>query len=173
MDERRCGAPTRKGTPCRLLAGECEYHTVWRAARTRGDRAAVVAPSPPPAFDASRATPAALQQRDLRGLGWWVIERVLGEELPAQNASVLASVMRILATLGPEPLAEEEAWKEVELRGLLMHGDPPRNAEEWRRAAEIFDDASLAEFRRWEEENRVLDEAALNERGETGEKLAT
>lgn len=57
--------------------------------------------------------------------------------------------MRVLATLGPEPLAEEESLREIELRGLLMNGIPPRTPDEWELAAKVFDDEALSEFRRW------------------------
>ena len=60
--------------------------------------------------------------------------------------------MRILASLGPEPMAEAEALKQVELRGRIMHGQPPRNPQEWERAAAVFDDEALAEFHRWDDE---------------------
>ena len=45
---------------------------------------------------------------------------------PASNAQALTAVLRVLAGLGPEPRQEEDALAEVELRGLLMHGVPPR-----------------------------------------------
>lgn len=144
MPDKYCGAPTRKGTPCRFLAHECQHHQGWRTPAPRA------APASSPG-EAS-ALPPAFEARDLRQLGWWLVDRMLGHELPAANASVIVAVMRILASLGPEPLAEDDALKQVELRGRIMHGQPPRSPEEWQLATEVFDDDALAEFHRWDDE---------------------
>jgi len=145
MTDNLCGAPTQKGTACKLLARECDYHTRWRAAHPaqapiREEQPAAVVPSDP------------VNRRDLRELGWWLVDRMVSAELPTPNGSVIASVMRILASLGPEPMAQAEALKQVELRGRIMHGQPPRTPEEWERAEAIFDDDALAEFHRWDTE---------------------
>jgi hypothetical protein len=69
------------------------------------------------------------------------------------SALAAARYMRgILAfkNLGLEPYDEKEALREVELRGRLMHGQPPRDPEEWAFARERFDDNAMAEFERWQ-----------------------
>ncbi|MXY36703.1 MAG: hypothetical protein F4061_01185 [Acidobacteria bacterium] len=91
----------------------------------------------------------AIRERDLRTLGWWLIEETLAGRVTPPEASAVNRMMHTLLQLGPTPEADELALQEVALRGLLMHGVPPRTEEEWRRAAEIFDDEALAEFRRW------------------------
>ena len=91
----------------------------------------------------------AIRERDLRGLGWWLIEETLAGRVTPPEASAVNRMMHTLLQLGPAPEAEDRALQEVALRGLLMHGVPPRTEDEWRRAAEVFDDEALAEFRRW------------------------
>ncbi|MGH2632027.1 MAG: hypothetical protein ACRDG3_01335 [Tepidiformaceae bacterium] len=157
MNDGTCGAPTQKGTPCKLLRDECDYHRRWRE-RTRRQQPATPAPrstasaQPNSGPVAASTPPPGLGERNLRDLGWWVVGRMTETELTAPNASVVVAVMRILASLGPEPLAEEDALKQVELRGLIMHGQPPRSAEEWQLAADIFEDDALEEFHRWDDE---------------------
>ncbi len=90
-----------------------------------------------------------MRGRDLRALGWWLIEETLAGRITPPEASAVNRMMHTLLQLGPTPEADDVALQDVALRGLLMHGLPPRTAEEWRRAAEVFDDDALAEFRRW------------------------
>ncbi len=52
--------------------------------------------------------------------------------------------------MGPDEYDTEQMLREVELRGVLMNGIPPRNEAEWELAASIFDDDAIAEFKRWE-----------------------
>jgi hypothetical protein len=131
---------TWQGTPCQWPADGCRWH---RRVRAASDEAApkgkAFRPEEQPWHDS----------HDLRDLGWWVIERTVEDSLPAPRASVISNVMRTLAGLGPEAPALEESLREVELRGLLMHGLPPRTEEEWRLAEALFDADALAEFRRW------------------------
>ncbi len=135
MSHDQCGAPTRGGSACRFPADRCphEAHGRAREARPRHER-----------------SPAgAIRERDLRGLGWWLIEETLAGRVTPPEASAVNRMMHTLLQLGPTPEADERALQEVALRGLLMHGVPPRSEDEWSRAAEIFDDEALAEFRRW------------------------
>jgi hypothetical protein len=73
-----------------------------------------------------------------------------GRYSPAQGARFIRSLVAV-RKLGPEPIDEDEALAEVELRGRLMHGQPPRDPEEWALAARRFDETAIREFRRWEE----------------------
>ena len=75
---------------------------------------------------------------------------MLAGRLDTRQASVAAALLRLLHALGPDPISDEEAWKEVELRGRIMHGMPPRSPEEWERVALLYDDEALEEFRRWD-----------------------
>ena len=101
-----------------------------------------------------RELPAAFHEHDPRELSWWVIGEVIGGTLEASRASVAAALLRLLHLLGPDAISDEEAWQEVELRGRIMHGQPPRSPEEWARVALLYDDEALEEFRRWEAELR-------------------
>lgn len=95
--------------------------------------------------------PEAVRLRDVRGFAWWLAEELLqGIGAPWNNATPVTSVLRVLAAMGPEPMAEDEALAEVELRGLVMHGIPPRTPEEWARAEALFSPEALREIRRWE-----------------------
>ena len=94
--------------------------------------------------------PPAIQGRDLRALSWWLIEEVVAGRMVAPAGGLVASVMRILITLGPEPLSKESALREAALIGRVMGGQPPRDAEEWALAESLFAPVALAEFRRWE-----------------------
>ena len=143
MPETRCGAPTRGGSPCRFPADRCPHDSHARAREQR----------PQGARGEPAASPAgAIRERDLRSLGWWLIEETLAGRVTPPEASAVNRMMHTLLQLGPAPEADERALQEVALRGLLMHGVPPRTPEEWRRAAEIFDEEALAEFRRWADE---------------------
>lgn len=108
--------------------------------------------------------PEPVQERDLRGTGWWLMEQLaVHQPLEARAVSVAASLLRVLAGLGPELASEDEALLEVELRGRLMHGQHPRDGAEWARASKVFDDAALAEFQRWELESLLLEGDVLDE----------
>ena len=137
MPEPRCGAPTRGGSACRFPAGRCPHEG---HARVRDER---------PSKDAAPSPAGAIREHDLRALGWWLIEQVLAGRVTPPEASAVNRMMHTLLQLGPTPEADERALQEVALRGLLMHGVPPRTDDEWSRAAEVFDDEALEEFRRW------------------------
>lgn len=91
----------------------------------------------------------AITGRDLRSLGWWLISQILAEDLTPQHASVAARIMGLLERLGPGLESGDESLRELALRGMVMAGVPPRTPDEWELAARIFDDAALAELRRW------------------------
>lgn len=130
----KCGVVRRDGQRC---ANErpCEYHKQAN----------------------SSPIPAAVAERDLRETGWWVIERLTSsQQFKSQEGSVVASVLRVLAGLGPSPLSEEEALAEVELWGRLAHGLPPASPEQWERAIRAFEPEAVDEYRRWEADGERL-----------------
>ena len=116
MNNEICGQLTKSGKPCRFARGECKWHR-------RAER------EPRPAVEAAVVTPA-FEGHDARGLAWWTVDSLLRGELPASNASVIASLLRVIAGLGPDPVSEEEALAETAFRGRIMHGLPPRDAAE-------------------------------------------
>jgi hypothetical protein len=93
--------------------------------------------------------PPAVEEHDLHSLGWWLADRVTREAIDLQRAGVLISLIRALAGLGPEPMAQEEALLNVELLGAVSHGLPPRSPAEWERAERLFSGEGLVEMTRW------------------------
>ena len=133
MSETLCNAPTKDGRRCHFPKSECPWH--------QEDR--------PESDELALQSPAAIDGRDLRELGWWTIEHTIRGDLAPNRGSVISTIMRTLVGMGPAPLDEDEILREVELRGILMNGIPPRNDEQWELAAKIFDEEALSEFRRW------------------------
>ena len=153
MPNEKCRVTTLAGRPCGWEAAKCPVpsHRTQRAARPGA--------APPPSAESSTAAtspiasaepPLHVGARDLTGLGWWLVERVILGAVSTAEAAVLASVMRVLAGLGPGEMDRDSALREAQLRGLVMHGIPPRNQEEWELAEAVFDEEALAEFHRWE-----------------------
>jgi len=110
------------------------------------------------------AAPLPIRDRDLRGTGWWLLEQITANGTVGERAaSVGAALLRVLSALGPERASEEAALAEVELRGRLMHGQPPRTATEWERAARAFTGDAVEEFRRWEVVELLLERDGVGE----------
>ncbi len=168
-----CGVTTSKGYPCPWPPGECPvpWHADERRARGEwgpGPRAPfdaapaqrrVAAPAARPATPADdflapvvadAGTLGWYADRSLYGLGWWLVGAAIEGRVGGRQATILTGVARLLAGLGAPEINDEDALAEVELRGRLMYGQPPRTAAEWERAATIFDDDAMEEFRRWE-----------------------
>jgi hypothetical protein len=156
MSDEQCGAPTQAGESCRWPFVECPVttHRVWRLERglpvpaeapsARGQRRARLARND------RAALRALVERRDVRSLGWWLVEHTIGrEEMSPREIAVLGTLLRTLGGLGPDDLDEEQALADAVLRGVVMHGVPPRSDEEWERARALFDDEALVEFRRW------------------------
>jgi hypothetical protein len=96
----------------------------------------------------SRALADAIEARDLYEVAWDLLaESVNGEP---RNASLISTLIRVLASLGSPPLDDERALAEAALRGLVMNGLAPRNPKEWALAEETFDDDTLADLRQRE-----------------------
>lgn len=92
--------------------------------------------------------PAAVRDRDLRELGWWLVEGVIGGDVAKDTGSVLVSAMRVLVALGPEGPGEEEVMAETALRARLAFGMPPTDPASWEMAERILDGETLAEVKR-------------------------
>lgn len=144
MSNARCNEPTLAGGHCRWPRAECPHH---RATPTPGEptRAAATDDSMAPPAPAVERPP----ERDLRELGWWMVDEVLANRVGREQASGVAAIMRVLAGLGADDAHDDEALAEIELRGRLAHGMPPRGDEQWALARQRFTDAALREFERW------------------------
>lgn len=110
----------------------------------------------PPAVEVSPSgeAPVAVANRDLRALAWWAVGALLTGALPGRETSALCTLIRVLHALGPEPEDEQVLLAEVELRGVVMNGFPPRDDEEWELARRVFDADAIEEFHRWEREGK-------------------
>jgi hypothetical protein len=97
------------------------------------------------------APPRAVERHDLPELGWWLIARVLENNLDAKRTAVIATLMRVIAAFGQDVLPPEAALREAELRGRLMHGLPPRDEAEWALAEATFSASALETMRQFEE----------------------
>ena len=153
---------TRSKTPCGYTLEQCPYgshaldssdparHGSGRGSG-RGERTVdepqLLGPAPEQPV---RALPEAVAARDVRQLAWWTIGALIDGSLEARDVAALCTLIRTLHTLGPEPEEEEAILAEIELRGVVMNGFPPRNDEEWALAERVFDADALAEFHRWE-----------------------
>jgi len=135
----RCEAPTAEGHPCRYAIEKCPHESH----RTAREQRLPPVPEQP-------GSPDAILLRDERALAWWTLGELVAERLSTSQGSAIASLLRILHALGPTPLSEEQALVEAEFRGRIMHGMPPRSAEQWAMAERLYDAESVAEFRRWE-----------------------
>lgn len=89
------------------------------------------------------------EERDLRTLGWYVLERLYTNKMAANEASAAGSLIRALAGLGEGDEDAERLKDDIVLHGLLYNGFQPRTPEEWQRAEELFGPERLAEFERW------------------------
>ena len=94
---------------------------------------------------------------------WVAVDAMGGDDAPrhlvdgaldARDVSAMSTLIRTLHALGPAPEDEDAVLAEIELRGVVMNGFPPRNEEEWALAAKVFDADAIREFHRWEAEGR-------------------
>jgi len=69
---------------------------------------------------------------------------------PARRASAGATLLRAIHGLGEPPESQERSAAEAALMGMVMHGLPPRDAEEWALAGEVFTPDALAMMRTWD-----------------------
>jgi hypothetical protein len=161
--EEKCGATTKAGGRCNYRRARCPHHQKGRAAANQlrpsipttelevaaGDDSSLAAGRAQVGYG-PELRDRALEERDARRLAWWVAGEMARGTLETQRGTVLSSVLRLLHTMGPEPADQEDALAEVEMRGMLMHGLPPRDPEEWARAERTFNDEAMGEFHRWE-----------------------
>lgn len=145
-----CGKPTVDGHPCRWHTPPCPHHPGDSPAVVRVARSTASPKRTPPAPDIRDA----IESHNLHAVAWGLLGREVVSEQP--NASLVSTLIRVLASLGPAPLDDERALAEAALRGVLMNGLAPRNADEWALAEEIFDEPTLADLRQREAiENRL------------------
>jgi len=145
-----CTATGKDGAPCRLYARHgrdlCINHDPDYAEQRRANvHAGGRARSAPGVTE----IPEAIARRDVRKSVWWLTEQLVLGTISSSRALALSRLLHTAAQMGPDELDEEQILREIELRGILMHGIPPRDDEEWELAKTIFDDDAIAEFKRW------------------------
>lgn len=146
MTEWRCGKPTKDGRPCGWHTPPCPHHPEGDDSKHSTEAAPGVER---PARD-SAGLALAIVQHDLHRVAWSLLGEAVAEE--DRNASLISTLIRVLASLGPAQDDEDGVLREVVLRGRLMTGMPPATEDQWARAEQVFDDAALTELRRWERE---------------------
>lgn len=142
----RCGKPKKDGRPCGWHTPPCPHHP-------EGGDSLTFAPNSAPTGRRTRDSTGlalAIEQHDLHRVAWALLAEAVVEE--NRNASLISTLIRVLASLGPAQDDEDAVLKEVVLRGRLMTGIAPATDDEWARAQQVFDDATLSQFRRWEAE---------------------
>jgi hypothetical protein len=160
IDEDLCGAPTLAGSPCRWPAKGCPVGTHRRF--REGTRPQKLAAPPeravgqrPGSEDGGRnhaAPPSAwdsILRHDIPEVAWGALRGLTDGTLEDRTGSVMATLLRVLIAAGESGPGDEAALREVELRGLLMHGLPPRDDEEWALLESTFSPEAVAEVRRW------------------------
>ena len=147
MDDHRCGAITRAGGRClNGRAERCPYHSDEERERGRASASPCEQDVP---RDPRRH---AIGGRDLHAAGWLLLGDLLeSEDLdPARRASAGATLLRAIHGLGEPPESQERSAAEAALMGMVMHGLPPRDAEKWALAGEVFTPDALAMMRTWD-----------------------
>ena len=135
-----CGCQLPSGALCRVAKAKCRRH--------KDGPVPMRGPGDPPQ---------AIVERQLQAVGWWLLDELAAGRIDPRRASVMASVMRVVATAPEDHLSEEEALRETELRGRIMYGLPPRDEEERALAESIFSAEALADIDR--AHSRVLEES--------------
>lgn len=94
----------------------------------------------------------AIARRDLHAVAWRLLEELFEDDRvdAARRASAGATLIRVVEALGEPPVSRERAAAEIALRGMVMHGMPPRNAEEWALAEELFTADAIEMMRGWQ-----------------------
>lgn len=129
-----CNSPTSTGHTCGYPPNACPLHIrVWPA----------TAPGEQPLEKFDRNT--------LKPIAESVITKLTGGAITPLEAIRWLRALRNFHDLPISQEDEDEVLAEIELRGVVMNGFPPRNDEEWALAAKVFDADAIREFRRWEE----------------------
>ena len=128
-----CGSPTSVGHSCGYPPNACPLHVrVWQQ------------PDP-------ETAPGHFDRNSLGPIAASVITRLSDGLLTPLDAN---RWLRAIATFVKLPVTDddqERILREIELRGVVMNGFPPRDEEEWALAEKVFDAEAITEFHRWEE----------------------
>lgn len=123
----------------------CPYHSEEQRARGR-------ALDQWPASLDGEPRVGAIASRDPHAVAWLLLGYLLdADELDAaRRASAGATLLRVIQSLGEPPVSRERMAAEAALMGMVMHGLPPRDPEEWALAGEVFTPEGIAMMRGWD-----------------------
>lgn len=96
----------------------------------------------------------AIDDHDLHAVAWSLLSEAVVEE--TKNASLISTLVRVLASLGPAPADDESVLRQIVLHGKAMWGIAPGTDNEWELAGQLFDDEALDMFRHWEATEKRL-----------------
>ncbi len=130
MTPNHCNQTTPSGHPCYHLASRCPFH-----------------PAPVRAPD-DAAEPSAERPNPHRFIFHALQDAVEGKASPA-SVTRLVKTLAIAHRIGPPPLDADRIADEIALKGMTMHGIPPRTEAQWNLAREMFTGDSLHLFARW------------------------
>jgi len=129
-----CNSPTSTGHTCGYPPNACPLHIrVWPS----------TAPAEPPLEKFDR--------NSLKPIAESVLTKLTDGAITPLEAIRWFRAIRNFHELPISQEDENEVLAEVELRGVVMNGFPPRNDEEWALAEKVFDADAIREFHRWEE----------------------
>ena len=101
-------------------------------------------PTPP-----TNAELEALASRNLRDFTWYALEGVLRALGWERGGAVIASLIRALIAQGEDKMDLSEASAIAVVNGLMVHGIPPRNEEEWEVAGRIYEPKIVELLKTW------------------------
>lgn len=136
-----CGSPTPSGFSCGYPPNQCPLHI-----RDFTASDAVPAPDDP--------EPERVDSYALATFAAAVITRLCRGRITPLDATRALHALDTFTRLRVPETTKDEELAEVELRGVVMNGFPPRNDEEWELAKKVFDADAITEFHRWEAEGR-------------------
>ena len=132
-----CNSPTSTGHSCGYPPNTCPLHI--RAWPTNTSET-----HPSEKFDRKSLGPIAQSV---------VVKLTAGAITPLEAIRWLRAI-HIFHDLPMSTEDEDDVLAEIELRGVVMNGFPPRNDEEWELAKKVFDADAITEFHRWEAAGR-------------------
>lgn len=132
-----CNSPTATGHTCGYPPNSCPLHLrAW----------------PSPAHE--EVLLEKFDRNSLAPIAQSVVTRLTAGALTPLEAIRWLRAIRMFHELPMSTEDEDEMLAEIELRGVVMNGFPPRNEEEWELARKVFDAEAITEFHRWEAEGR-------------------
>lgn len=139
-----CGSPTPSGFSCGYPPNQCPLHIRDLSASDAGGSTA----------DPEEPAPERVDHDTLARFAAGVVFRLCRGKLSPLDAMRGLQALATYVKLPISKTADDEELAEIELRGVVMNGFPPRDEEEWELARKVFDADAIEEFERWEREGK-------------------